>query len=98
VYKTDLKTAHEAGRSYAKDKGYTRIDVDVLDKEKSKLHVLKQAAPEHVHPESLIIQARFVEPNLTSVEMKVGPNYSQTETCQMMDEYQKLLPESAQPQ
>ena len=94
VYKTDLKTAHEAGRAYFTQKGYS-IEEDSLDAKKSLLHGFLR--PAGGPQKSLILRTKYLAPDMTHVEMKAGPAYTKEETGGIMDEYQKLLPESAQP-
>jgi hypothetical protein len=90
-----MKTAHEAGKRYFEQKGYA-IEQNTLDEKRSLLHGFfkKDGAGQ----KSLIFRTRYLAPDLTHVEMKAGPNYSREETIGMMEEYQKLLPPSAQPQ
>jgi hypothetical protein len=94
IYQTDLKTAHEAGKRYFEQKGYA-IDQNSLEERKSILHGFLR--PAEGTQKSLILRTKYLSPEFTHVEIKAGPSYNRDETIAMMDEYQKLLPEPAQP-
>ncbi len=96
VYKVGQETAFEASKKYVLDNGY-KIETEEKVAAKTKIHGLKASTDGLGKPRSIIIQTRKRGEELVQVEMKIGPAYSQSETSSMLDEYQKLLPEAAQP-
>jgi len=90
-YRTDVKTVHEAGKAYFAKNGYV-LEKDSADTKNSLLHGLIQSPQK-----SLILRGKYRAPDVTEVQLKAGPLYSQDETSTILGEIEKLLPEAAQP-
>lgn len=95
VYRVPQAEAFKAAKEYVLANGY-EIEKESQDVRDALIHGLKAPKTSLGKRQSIIIRTRH-RGNETQVEMKVGPNYSELETRPMFDEYQKLLPASAQP-
>ena len=92
-YQTDQKTAYDAAKKYFADKGYSSVE----DNFRAKDSVLHGFAGPEASKQSLIIRTIRLTPDLTQVQFKAGPAYNMMATSAMMDEFQRLLPQAAQP-
>ena len=90
-YVTDMQSAFDAGKRYFAQAGYEVTD----SKSQGKSWLLHGFTEGRKN--SLILRLRDKGKGMVRAEMKAGPEYSMEGTRGMMDAYQKLLPESAQP-
>jgi len=102
VYRVPRETTVQAAKKFVLDNGYSINREEQLTKE-SMIHGLKASkldfgpSTRPQKPQSIIIRTDDRGDGITRVRMKVGPLYLESETRAMFDEYQKLLPASAQP-
>ena len=99
VLEVDLDTASEAARTYAALEGFD-LRSDELERRAHErvriIHAFTPGGPVAYHTgrgRSLIFRLRQRDkaPGVVAVELKSGPAYSQTETTERMDGYQRVL-------